>query len=237
MENYSNFKRFGDSFDKAEYNISHLENAITEAIQVERMVYVRPQAFFIPNLILNGDAEMTLEIDAEYEELGAVATDYLGNDISGSIVLTGSVVTSIEDDYSLYYNVTDTEGNAAIQVSRTITVLAAVPPTITLLGEPTETYYVGDSYVEAGATAVDAEGVDLTTAIVIDASNVVMSDEGDYEVTYNVLDSNGTAAIEVVRTVTDALELGIIDQIGTFDRLVGASCDASVPPVANKDMA
>ena len=191
------------------YDVTDLNG--TEAIQVERMVYVRPQAFFIPNLILNGDAEMTLEIDAEYEELGAVATDYLGNDISGSIVLTGSVVTSIEDVYSLYYNVTDTEGNAAIQVSRTITVLAAVPPTITLLGEPTETYYVGDSYVEAGATAVDAEGVDLTTAIVIDASNVVMSDEGDYEVTYNVLDSNGTAAIEVVRTVTVIPTLGLDD--------------------------
>ena len=191
------------------YDVTDLNG--TEAIQVERMVYVRPQAFFIPNLILNGDAEMTLEIDAEYEELGAVATDYLGNDISGSIVLTGSVDTSIEDVYSLYYNVTDTEGNAAIQVSRTITVLAAVPPTITLLGEPTETYYVGDSYVEAGATAVDAEGVDLTTAIVIDASNVVMSDEGDYEVTYNVLDSNGTAAIEVVRTVTVIPTLGLDD--------------------------
>jgi len=70
---------------------------------------------------------------------------------------------------------------------------------------------VGDSYVEAGATAVDAEGVDLTTAIVIDASNVVMSDEGDYEVTYNVLDSNGTAAIEVVRTVTVIPTLGLDD--------------------------
>ena len=191
------------------YDVTDLNG--TEAIQVERMVYVRPQAFFIPNLILNGDAEMTLEIDAEYEELGAVATDYLGNDISGSIVLTGSVDTSIEDVYSLYYNVTDTEGNAAIQVSRTITVLAAVPPTITLLGEPTETYYVGDSYVEAGATAVDAEGVDLTTAIVIDTSNVVMSVEGDYEVTYNVVDSNGTAAIEVVRTVTVIPTLGLDD--------------------------
>ena len=174
----------------------------TEAIQVERMVYVRSQAFFIPTIVLNGAAEMTLEIDAVYLELGAVATDYLGNDISASIVLTGAVDTSLADVYVLNYNVSDAEGNAAIQVSRTVTVLAAVPPTITLLGEPTETYYVGETYVEAGATAVDAEDVDLTTAIVIDATNVDTSIEGNYTVTYNVVDSNGTAAIQVSRTVT-----------------------------------
>ena len=59
------------------------------------MVYVTSQAFFIPTLALNGAAEMTLENGAEYVELGAVATDYPGNDISGSIVLTGSVDTSL----------------------------------------------------------------------------------------------------------------------------------------------
>ncbi|MDA9056525.1 DUF5011 domain-containing protein [Flavobacteriaceae bacterium] len=98
----------------------------TEAIQVERIVYVRPQAFFIPTLVLNGAAEMTLEIDAEYVEQGAVATDYLGNDISNSIVLTGSVDSSVEGVYPIYYNVTDAEGNAAIQVSRTINVISTL---------------------------------------------------------------------------------------------------------------
>ena len=39
----------------------------------------------------------------------------------------------------------------------------------------------------------------------------VSLDEGDYEVTYNVLDSNGTAAIEVVITVTVIPTLGLDD--------------------------
>ena len=183
----------------------------TEAIQVERMVYVRSQAFFIPTIVLNGAAEMTLEIDTVYLELGAVATDYLGNDISASIVLTGAVDTSLADVYVLNYNVSDAEGNAAIQVSRTVTVLAAVPPTITLIGESIEIYYVGETYLETGATAEDADGADLTSDIVTDSTNVDTSVEGDYTVTYNVVDSNGTAAIEVIRTVNVVPTLGLDD--------------------------
>jgi hypothetical protein len=144
-------------------------------------------------------------------ELGAVATDYLGNDISASIVLTGAVDTSLADVYVLNYNVSDAEGNAAIQVSRTVTVLAAVPPTITLIGESIEIYYVGETYLETGATAEDADGADLTSDIVTDSTNVDTSVEGDYTVTYNVVDSNGTAAIEVIRTVNVVPTLGLDD--------------------------
>ena len=42
-----------------------------------------------------------------------------------------------------------------------------------------ETYYVEETYLEPAATVVDAEGVDLTSDIVIDASNVVKSVEGE----------------------------------------------------------
>jgi hypothetical protein len=90
------------------------------------MVYVRSQVLFIPTIVLNGEAEISLELNATYDDLGAVATNYYGNDISASIVLTGIVDTSIEGEYPLNYNVTDAEGNAAIQVSRTVTVMPAL---------------------------------------------------------------------------------------------------------------
>ena len=57
-------------------------------------------------------------------------------------------------------------------------------------------------YTELGASADDECDGDLTSAIVIDASAVDPSTPGSYDVTYNVSDTAGNAATEVVRTVT-----------------------------------
>jgi hypothetical protein len=59
----------------------------------------------------------------------------------------------------------------------------------------------GGAYIEPGATAIDDEDGDISAYIVIDSSAVNMNEEGSYEVTYNVSDSSGNAAVQVVRTV------------------------------------
>jgi len=55
---------------------------------------------------------------------------------------------------------------------------------------------VGDTYTDAGATAVGAEGEDLTNSIVVGGDTVDTSTAGTYTVTYNVSDAE-----EVTRTV------------------------------------
>ena len=74
-------------------------------------------------------------------------------------------------------------------------------PVITLLGDNPLALTVGDSYVEAGATAVDETDGDLTSVIVIDDAEVDTSTAGTYMVTYDVSDSSGNAAVTAVRTV------------------------------------
>ena len=75
-----------------------------------------------------------------------------------------------------------------------------VPPVITLLGDNPVTIYQGETYVDAGATAVDDIDGDITDDIVV-TSNVDIETPGEYTVTYNVSDSSGNEAIEIVRTV------------------------------------
>ena len=75
-----------------------------------------------------------------------------------------------------------------------------VPPVITLLGDNPVTIYQGETYVDAGATAVDDIDGDITDEIVV-TSNVDVETLGEYTVTYNVSDSSGNEAIEIVRTV------------------------------------
>jgi len=71
-------------------------------------------------------------------------------------------------------------------------------PVITLTGESNINLNVGDSYTEAGATAVD--DVDGEVAVVISGS-VDTSIAGTYTITYNASDGASNHAVEVTRTV------------------------------------
>ncbi|MES3005104.1 MAG: immunoglobulin-like domain-containing protein [Patescibacteria group bacterium] len=82
-----------------------------------------------------------------------------------------------------------------------VTVTCNTRPVITLIGANPATFYVGDPYVELGATAHDNEDGNITSSLVINSSNVNTSVPGTYTVTYNVQDSAGLAAVEVSRTV------------------------------------
>ena len=73
-------------------------------------------------------------------------------------------------------------------------------PVITLQGEPSVTLAVGESYADAGATALDNIDGDITADIVVD-NPVDTGKAGTYTITYNVSDAVGNQADEVTRTV------------------------------------
>lgn len=74
------------------------------------------------------------------------------------------------------------------------------PPVITLLGEDPVNLYVGDTYEDAGATALDDVDGDITNSIVV-VNPVDTSIAGTYTITYNVSDAAENPAEEVTRTV------------------------------------
>jgi len=157
----------------------------------------------VPVITLYGDNPQYIEVGSAYTELGATAEDNNDGDITGSIVIDSSAVnTGLLGDYIVTYNVTDSEGNAAVQVSRTVTVQDTTAPVITLTGADPQYIEVHSDYDELYATAEDNNDGDITGSIVIDSSAVNTGLLGDYIVTYNVTDSEGNAAVQVSRTVT-----------------------------------
>ncbi len=74
------------------------------------------------------------------------------------------------------------------------------PPVITLLGANPQIIQQGDPYLEQGATAWDNVDGDLTSEIIIDASDVYPNIAGTYTVTYTVSDSSANTAVKI-RTV------------------------------------
>jgi len=76
-----------------------------------------------PVITLLGVNPVTIEVGSTYTDAGATATDNYDGDITSSIVVTGSVDTSTIGTYTLSYNVSDTSGNAAAEVTRTVNVV------------------------------------------------------------------------------------------------------------------
>jgi hypothetical protein len=133
-----------------------------------------------------------------------------------SVTVTGAVDTGAAGTYTLTYTVTDSAGNAAIVVTRTVAVADTVAPVITLAGSASVNHEQGTSYTDLGATASDTVGgtMSVTATGAVDTETA-----GTYILTYTVTDSAGNTAITVTRTVT-VINTSIDDMY-----LVGASTE------------
>ena len=153
-----------------------------------------------PRVQLIGQSTISIERGAVYIDPGATAEDSEDGDISDSIVIGGDTVDpNAEGTYLITYNVTDSEGLAADEVTRTVIVTVDEPPVITLMGPAILSLQVGDTYNDQGATAEDPEDGDLTAQIVVN-NPVDTGTAGTYTVAYKVEDSSGNQA-EAERTV------------------------------------
>jgi proteasome assembly chaperone (PAC2) family protein len=102
------------------YNVS--DAAGNSATEVIRTVTVNPDTT-PPVITLIGASSINLTVGDIYTEQGATATDNIDGDITANIIIGGDVVdTNSTGTYVVTYNVSDAAGNAAVEVTRTITV-------------------------------------------------------------------------------------------------------------------
>jgi VCBS repeat-containing protein len=97
------------------------------------IVHVRYQDTTPPVLTLIGNSLISIEQGTQYVEQNATAEDS-GIDISSEIIIGGDIVdTNTPGRYQIEYSVTDSAGNEAIPVYRTVVVYSI--PTITVTGQ------------------------------------------------------------------------------------------------------
>ncbi|MBU4115980.1 DUF5011 domain-containing protein, partial [Patescibacteria group bacterium] len=112
------------------YNVTDSGGLI--AIEVIRTVIVQdpvvPPVNTRPVITLTGSASITITKGDAYTDAGATAEDIEDGNITSNIVKTGTVDTNTSGTYTIRYNVTDSGGLIAIEVTRTVIVQDPVVP-------------------------------------------------------------------------------------------------------------
>ena len=155
-----------------------------------------------PTITLLGDSEVTLEVFSVYSDAGATAYDSYDGDLTSKIIPSDSMNSNVLGDYVVTYNVSDSSGNIADEVSRTVHVVDTTKPIITFKGINPANIYIGDFYNDDGSTATDNVDGDITAKIQT-VNNVDTTIVGTYTVTYKVSDTSGneTTATRTVNVI------------------------------------
>ena len=102
--------------------------------------------------------------------------------------------------YTITYDATDSSGNPAQQIRRTIRVVDTTKPEITRTGDEIITITKGFPYNDPGATCTD--NYDTTCTVTTTGLDTIdINTPGDYTITYTVTDKNNNTALPVTRTV------------------------------------
>ncbi|MFL0802575.1 MAG: DUF5011 domain-containing protein [Agarilytica sp.] len=192
-----------DTSTIGQYQISYSStDAAGNNTTISRTVNVVAVDSVAPVITLLGGQSIDLVLGSPFIDPGVTASDDTDGDITANVIVTGAVDTNTLGSYTISYNVSDAVGNAAVQVQRTVNVLAlpdVINPIITLQGDNPLSAFVGFSFVDPGYTAVDETDGDITPSVTVTGS-VDTDTIGSYSITYSASDAAGNVA-SVVRTV------------------------------------
>jgi hypothetical protein len=133
-----------------------------------------------PTIVLNGANPMTVECHSSFTDPGATASDACAGNLTGSIVVTGSVNPNVVGTYVLTYSVSD--GGHRVSTTRTVKVVDTTAPVITLNGyspalRPHDHSYSTFRVTDFVTGVQDSCGTSLGVSAVVIAK--VTSDERD----------------------------------------------------------
>ena len=192
-------------------------------------------------VITVAQATYTVEVGSTFTLPTATASDNL--DADATVTATGTVDASTVGSYTLTYNFTDSEGNAALAVTVTVVVEDTTAPVVTLTGDAAVTLEAGATFTDAGATASD--NYDATSTVVV-SGTVNNAALGTYTLTYTSTDASGnvgtaTRTITVVDTTVPVITVtggaSITVQIGETYTELGATFTDNLDAAGNATVA
>lgn len=142
----------------------------------------------LPKISLFGGSTIKVRYGTAFVDPGYNATDEVDGDLTNAVTVSGNVNSNKEGNYTLTYKVKNSSG---YEVTNTRNVEIYIPsPVINITGNKQVRVLIGNTYTDAGATAIDELDGNLTNKI-ITTSNVDTSKAGTYKVTYTVTNNLG----------------------------------------------
>ena len=177
-----------------------------------------------PLITLNGPSTVGHILGSNYIDQGATATDNADGDISSSIITSGLEEVNINQvgSYDINYNVSDSTGNSATQVTRTVNVQELTvdgPLTITLNPVPIEDYsktrnysnpsdnnnifyhLKGETYSDPSVKVETESGIDITGNVTIEQTIKKIETTA---VTVDAIDINTQGRYEITYNVKNS---------------------------------
>lgn len=193
---------------------------------------VEPYAEFIkPIITLIGESYIYAEA-CSYSDAGATASDIIDGDISSSIITDNPVDNQTPSTYYITYNVTNSLGFSADEITRTVELTPDIKyPAITLIGLESTFVFKGDTYNDRGATAWDSCDGDITANIITGGLPIDTDIAGTTQiVTYDVCDKAGNCGnairtIKVVERPTGDIYVGQGEIFGNIQSAIDASAN------------
>ncbi len=188
-----------------------------------------------PMITLIGDNPQTIEQGAGYTELNATTND------GSPVTINSANFTDAVGNYTIYYDSTDTAGNTAIQVSRTVNVVTPTLPTFSsaVLNEGTGIFTITFSEI-INASAINSAGFSIrdnnTSTGAITLSNLELTTTANgATISFNMTMANRQSVIAFNVSVLD-IGAGAVQDINgnaitlSANNTITTTSD-SIPPV------
>lgn len=159
------------------------------SLMMVTIIFISVIFIFKMNVVfkLKGDNKLYLNLNETYIEYGYIASIF-NYDISKKVKIFNNLNTSIVGNYNINYSLKFLWHKYLLR--REINVVDNTPPSVELNGDDEIKIYVGDTFIDEGAVAIDNYDKDITDNIIIE-SNLDTTKEGEYSIVYSAKDSSG----------------------------------------------
>lgn len=190
------------------------DDGATATDTMEVVVTAAPVDSAPPVITITGDNPASVVQGTTYTDAGATATDNIDNNgtVTANIAVGGlpaNTSGAVGSSFNITYNVSDAAGNAAVQKTRIVNIIADTEaPVIIRTGLQNVDAIQNMPYTDAGATASDNKDGDITVNIIAKVNGAIGGTvdtsaalNTTYTITYDVSDAAGNVAITVERFV------------------------------------
>lgn len=150
---------------------------------------------------LKGDKNISIHFGDKYNDEGYIATLF-GKDISKKVTVKDNIDYEKLGKYKIEYTLSIKYLNIYKTITRNIDIVDAIPPILNVDSEDEIMWDLDEEFTVPTYNATDNIDGDITSKVTVD-NKVNVSEEGEYTVTYTILDSSKNKTEKTIKVTVE----------------------------------